>query len=264
MMFKSFQRWVLGLVLCSAVQVGAQSLNNPGFMGRTQSVSTGTQLSAGIYKGFQSQALWVASYEKTLRRDLLVQLRYTAGMLNVAFPKHNLMVDGPGAGSAVSYDGQLDFGNPPSLFTRSFGVQMKRYLLNRGALAPFGMYLSYGGEVRKVSATDSFNQMVLVSIDYNNPERSTRFDMPAVMPRPVQSFNVLVGIGNKRFFKNNWFLDYQFGMTWMMSSNATMFSDFDQNRGPSYNSQNAAELRMRMADTRRQLFTLNITSGMVF
>ena len=264
MMFKFFHRWVLVLVLCAAQQIDAQSLNNPGFVGRTQSVSTGTQLSAGIYKGLQTQALWVASYEKTLRRDLLVQLRYTAGALNVAFPQHTLMVDGPGSGSTVNYDGQLDFGNPPAIFTQSFGVQMKRYLLGRGALAPFGMYLSYGGEVRKVSATDSFNQMVLISIDYNNPERSTRFDMPAVMPRPVQSFNVLVGIGNKRFFQKNWFLDYQFGMTWMITSNATTYSDFDQTTGPRHNSQNAAELRMRMADTRRQLFTLNITTGMVF
>jgi hypothetical protein len=106
--------------------------------------------------------------------------------------------------------------------------------------------------------------MVLISIDYNNPDRSARFDMPAVMPRPVQSFNVLVGIGNKRFFQKNWFLDYQFGMTWMIISNATTYSDFDQTTGPRHNSQNAAELRMRMADTRRQLFTLNITTGMVF
>jgi len=91
MMSKFFHRWVLGLVLCAAQQIDAQSLNNPGFVGRTQSVSTGTQLSAGIYKGLQTQALWVASYEKTLRRDLLVQLRYTAGALNVAFPQHTLI-----------------------------------------------------------------------------------------------------------------------------------------------------------------------------
>jgi hypothetical protein len=34
--------------------------------------------------------------------------------------------------------------------------------------------------------------------------------------------------------------------------------------GPNYNAQNALELQMRQMDTRRQLFTLNLTAGMVF
>ncbi|MFN4864501.1 MAG: hypothetical protein ACK5H9_08565, partial [Bacteroidota bacterium] len=84
--------------------------------------------------------------------------------------------------------------------------------------------------------------------------------------RTAKAFNVLVGVGNKRFFNESFFLDYQFGMTWMFWSNTNMYvTSLDNGTvGPNYNAQNALELQMRQMDTRRQLFTLNLTAGMVF
>ena len=262
--------WVVCLsvvaMLSGTQRIQAQSLNNPGFMGKTQSLSVGTQVSLGLYAGVKTQALFVMNYEQSIRRDKLIQLRYTAGVLNVPFEKQSLQVDGPGGGAAAEYSGTLDFGNTPTLYSRSFGVKVNQYLLSRGALAPFGMYLSYGGEYRQLSAMDSFNQMVFVEENFNDPAGAYRFAMPTIMPRPVQSFNVLVGIGNKRFIDRDFFIDYQFGMTWMFWSNSGAYYNYnyDDPKGASFNAQNATEMEMRRNETRRQLFTLNITTGMVF
>jgi hypothetical protein len=86
------------------------------------------------------------------------------------------------------------------------------------------------------------------------------------MPRDAKGFNVLVGIGNKRFLDKSYFIDYQFGMTWLFWSNVGLSSNLysETPSGPTYNFQNAVELQMRQVDTRRQLFTFNITAGMVF
>jgi hypothetical protein len=55
-------------------------------------------------------------------------------------------------------------------------------------------------------------------------------------------------------------------MTWLFWSNVDAYNNYYdvQAVGAAYNVQNSIELQMRRADTRRQLFTLNLTAGMVF
>lgn len=256
--------FLLGLTFQTPLQ--AQHVGNPGYMGKTIALGLGSQLSGGWYGGFKTQALLTAVAEKSINRQHSITLRATTGVLNVPFEEMRLTVDGPGSGATVNYYGRLNFGNPPALVTRSWGAQWKRYALNRGAIAPYGMYVTVGGERRTISATDSFSQLVFIEDNYNDPQASYRFALPAVMPRTAKAFNVLVGIGNKRFFNESFFLDYQFGMTWLFWSNTNMYvTSLDNGAvGPSYNAQNAVELQMRQMDTRRQLFTLNVTAGMVF
>lgn len=246
--------------------LGAQSINNPGYLGKTRSIAMGSQISCGFYHGLKSQMLFDVVAEQTLNRQHSIVIRATSGLLNVPFENQSLSVDGPGSGPAANYYGALDCGNSPSLITRSLGLQIKRYILNRGALAPFGMYLMGGGEWRKVSSTDSFNQLVFIQDNYNDPSASYHFALPSVMPRATKGFNVLVGVGNKRFVSPDLFVDYQFGMTWLFWSNINYSYDYSQNTasGPAYNVQNSIELQMRQIDTRRQLFTLNLTVGKVF
>lgn len=244
----------------------AQSVGNPGYMGKTNTLGLGTQLSGGWYGGFKTQALATVVAEHAINRQHSLMLRATAGVLNVPFEETGLSVDGPGSGATANYYGRLNFGNPPALVTRSWGAQWKRYVLSRGAIAPYGMYVTLGGERRTVSAKDSFSQLVFIEDNYNDPAASYRFTLPAVMPRTAKAFNVLVGIGNKRFFNESFFLDYQFGMTWVFWSNTNMYVSSLENGvvGPGYNVQNSVELQMRQMDTRRQLFTLNLTAGLVF
>jgi hypothetical protein len=262
--------WVLMLLLTILIfgnsAIKAQSVTNPGYLGKTRSISLGSQISCGLYNGVKSQMMLAVAGEQTLNRQHSIVFRATGGVLNVPFEKRGLSVDGPGAGSAPIYYGSLDCGNPPSLITRSLGVQIKRYILNRGAIAPYGMYVTGGGEWRTVSSTDSFNQLVFIEDDYNSPSTAYHFALPSVMPRATKGFNVLVGVGNKRFFNQSYFLDYQFGMTWLFWSNISYYNNLDQDAaiGPSFNVQNSIELQMRQVDTRRQLFTFNITAGMVF
>ncbi|MCX8484001.1 MAG: hypothetical protein ORO02_02160 [Bacteroidia bacterium] len=259
--------FVLSLLgMGTSVLLRAQSVNNPGYLGHTRTIGLGTQLSCGLYGGLKTQELLTLSAEQTVDRQHAVMVRATAGMLNVPFDRVSLSVDGPGAGSVASYYGTLDCGNPPPVYTRSLGVQIKRYMLSRGAIAPYGMYITAGGEWRTVSVSDSFNQLVFVEDNYNDPNVAYRFKLPNVMPRNTKGFNVLVGIGNKRFFNEQFFLDYQFGMTWLFWSNVDAYNNYYdvQAVGAAYNVQNSIELQMRRADTRRQLFTLNLTAGMVF
>jgi hypothetical protein len=263
---RKFLTLSFALLTMVCVNLQAQSVMNPGFMGKTSALGLGTQVSGGWYGGFKTQALLTAVAEKSMSRQHSITLRATVGMLNVPFEPMGLSVDGPGSGATANYYGQLTFGNPPALYTRSWGAQWKRYILNRGAIAPCGMYMTVGGERRTVSARDSFSQLVFIEDNYNDPGASLRYTMPTVMPRTAKAFNVLVGIGNKRFVDESIFIDYQFGMTWLFWSNTNMYvSNWDNGAvGPGYNAQNNVELQMRQTDTRRQLFTLNLTAGMVF
>lgn len=244
----------------------AQSIYNPGYLGKTRAIALGSQVSCGLFNGIKTQSLLSITAEQTIDRQHSILLRATAGILNVPFEMNSLAVDGPGGGSSASYYGNLDFGNPPPLYTRSIGFQIKRYILKRGAIAPYGMYFTAGGESRKVSARDSFNQLVFIQENNNSMFDPYRFGLPAIMPRDVKGFNVLVGVGNKRFLDKSYFIDYQFGMTWLFWSNVGLSSNryTETPSGPTYNFQNAVELQMRQVDTRRQLFTFNITAGMVF
>jgi hypothetical protein len=254
------------LGLMTAPKVIAQSIYNPGYLGKTRTIALGSQVSCGFFNGIKTQSLLSVSAEQTIDRQHALMLRATAGILNVPFEMNSLAVDGPGGGPSASYYGNLDFGNPPPLYTRSIGLQIKRYILKRGAIAPFGMYVVAGGESRKVSARDSFNQLVFIQENNNSMFDAYRFGLPAIMPRDAKGFNVLVGIGNKRFLDKSYFIDYQFGMTWLFWSNVGLSSNLysETPSGPTYNFQNAVELQMRQVDTRRQLFTFNITAGMVF
>lgn len=254
------------LALFSSKSVFAQTIGNPGYVGKTHAIALGSQVSCGFFNGIKTQSLFSITAEQTIDRQHSILLRATAGVLNVPFELNTLSVDGPGAGSSASYYGKLDFGNPPPLYTRSVGLQIKRYILKRGAIAPYGMYVTAGGESRKVSARDSFNQLVFVQENNNSMFEPFRFGLPAVMPRDVKGFNVLVGVGNKRFLDKSYFIDYQFGMTWLFWSNvASRNNQYSETpSGPTYNFQNAVELQMRQVDTRRQLFTFNLTAGMVF
>ena len=254
------------LGLLAAQNVFAQSIYNPGYLGKTRTIALGSQVSCGFFNGLKTQSLLSITAEQTIDRQHAIMLRATAGILNVPFEMNSLSVDGPGGGPSASYYGNLDFGNPPALFTRSIGLQIKSYILNRGAIAPYGMYVVAGGESRKVSARDSFNQLVFIQENNNSMFDPYRFELPAIMPRDVNGFNVLLGIGNKRFLDKSYFVDYQFGMTWLFWSNVGLSSNryTETPSGPTYNFQNAVELQMRQVDTRRQLFTFNITAGMVF
>lgn len=111
---------------------------------------------------------------------------------------------------------RVEYSNNIKYFLFGYGIELKRYIMIKGGLAPFGPYYSYGIRSQIHEFINSVDAIII------QPDISTNgsliYHQNSGNIRPIQQTLISFSIGQKRFTRKGLFFDYSlmlsFGPLW--------------------------------------------------
>jgi hypothetical protein len=183
----------------------------PGYRGGNNLVSAGFNTGWGMYRN-QSAVIAspVISFERVLSRKKSIAFFATASAGRMKLPEQWGYFDGPETGDYYSYYGGSYWIKPLNQLyygMTGLGVEIKRYVMNSGGLAPFGTYYSYGFNTQFWTLKNSVNlRLGQSTFDGSQPE--FYYYTQTLGLQKLQSVNFHFTYGKKRFVNNHLFIDY--------------------------------------------------------